>query len=234
MQKIARGNEEPADPRVEWAMPELDVPRDELRAQINVYNESITLTRYRDGKAAVRLVSADELAYAMSGRIEFVTPVMDEDTIWWKMGRNGQSTAIWREASVEKIALQLRAHEPATRLTLPMPPMVFVCTPGMPPRVYAAKARPADRNDPLYRSPTFNTYADGRVCPGTHKFPMDIAEIPNSFFRSYFSSTGDSAGRSYKYPDNLRALWRELDGAEEYPMDDLVFQCTVAEAMDGN
>lgn len=45
-----------------------------------------------------------------------------------------------------------------------MPPMVFVCTPFCPPRVYAGKERPMAEADELYHAPTFNVYGDGRVC----------------------------------------------------------------------
>ena len=55
--------------------------------------------------------------------------------------------------------------------------------------------------------------------------------MPESFFRSFFSLTGDSRERSKKHPDNLQALWEELDGKTEYPVEDLVPQCTVGQAM---
>ena len=55
--------------------------------------------------------------------------------------------------------------------------------------------------------------------------------MPESFFRSYFSLTGDSRNRSKKHPENLHALWEEIDGTTAYPTEDLVSQCTVAHAM---
>ncbi len=99
------------------------------------------------------------------------------------------------------------------------------------PWVYAAKSRPTGAEQQLYRAPAFNVFGDGRVCPGSHAFPEEVGLIPDSFFESYFSMTGDTRERSKKHPDNLHALWEELDGKRKYPLGDLVPQCTVAQAM---
>ncbi len=45
--------------------------------------------------------------------------------------------------------------------------------------------------------------ATGRVCPGSHRFPEEVGLIPESFFQSFFSLTGDTRNRSKKHPDNL-------------------------------
>ena len=60
--------------------------------------------------------------------------------------------------------------------------------------------------------PAFNVFSDGRTCPGSHRFPEEVARIPESFFQSYFSGTGDIRNRSRKHPDDLHALWEDLDG----------------------
>ena len=112
-----------------------------------------------------------------------------------------------------------------------MPGLVFVCSPGRAPWVYAAAERPTDAEQHLFRAPAFNVFSDGRVCPGSHRFPEEVDLIPESFFQSFFSLTGDTRDRSKKHPENLVALWEELDGKTEYPMEDLVPQCSVAHAM---
>jgi len=68
----------------------------------------------------------------------------------------------------------------------------------------------------------FNLFRDGRTCPGTHRFPSDVSEIPESFFQSFFTVEADHRGRSKKYPDDLLRLWEELDGKKRYPLGDLV------------
>jgi len=88
--------------------------------------------------------------------------------------------------------------------------------------VYAAKRKPKTTQDTVYHAPLFNLFKDGRSCPGTHKYPEDISQIPDSFFRSFFSPTADTRGRSKKYPNDLLKLWEELDGKDRYPLSDLV------------
>ena len=139
--------------------------------------------------------------------------------------------ALWRPPKVWPVALQREAFKPPARLRVPMPGLVFVCSPGRAPWVYAAKSRPTGAEHPLYRAPAFNVFADGRVCPGSHTFPEEVGLIPESFFQSFFSITGDTRDRSKKHPDNLHALWEELDGKRKYPLKDLVPQCTVGQAM---
>lgn len=76
--------------------------------------------------------------------------------------------------------------------------------------------------DTFYHAPTFNTFADGKACPGSHVFPQKTDEIPESFFTSFFSQAGTTSNRSVKHPKNLIMLWEEIDGQEQYQMDDLV------------
>lgn len=227
-----RETEPQTDSRVETSWMNLMVPRDELQAQINIYEESITVSTQRNGRSEVRLVAADDIAHALSGRMAFQSPVLGADAIWWGVGRDGSVLGLWRPPAIKQVAMQLEAFQPPKRFRLPMPGMVFACTPGMPPRVYAAKERPATADAQLYHSPTFNTYRDGRVCPGSHRFPEDPNLIPESFYLSFFSHTGNSDGRSVRHPEILQALWEELDGADEYPLDDLVPLCDLRAAME--
>lgn len=59
-----------------------------------------------------------------------------------------------------------------------------------------------------------------------------MEDVPESFFESFFTPEGDTQGRSRGQPWSLEALWEELDGQEEYPMEDLIEVCTVAQAME--
>ena len=215
-----------------WSLPEqMEAPRDELKVQLEIYDESILLRGFEDGGGWVRPVSADGIANALTQHLGFSSGLLPEGAIWWNQGEAGQMVALWRPPKVWPAALQREAFAPPARLRLPMPGLVFVCSPGRAPWVYAAPSRPSDPEQQLFRAPAFNVFSDGRACPGSHTFPEAISEIPESFFRSFFSLTGDSGNRSEKHPDNLLALWEELDGKTEYPTEDLVPQCTVAQAM---
>ena len=218
--------------KTQWSLPgQGEMPKDELRVQLEVYNETILLRGFENDSAWVRTVSADEIATVFTQHLGFSSGLLPQEALWWNQGETGQVVGLWRPPGVWSVALQREAFKPPARLRLPMPGLVFVCSPGRAPWVYAALGRPTNSEQQLFRAPAFNVFGDGRVCPGSHRFPEEVGLIPESFFQSFFSGTGDTRNRSKKHPDNLIALWEELDGKSEYPMEDLVSQCTVAHAM---
>ena len=218
--------------RTGWSLPgPAEAPRDVLKVQLEVYKETILLRGFEGDTNWVRTVSADEIASAFIQHMGVSSGLLPEDALWWGQGETGQVAALWRPPQVWQVALQREAFKPPARLRLPMPGLVFVCSPGRAPWVYAAPSRPTDPDQSLFRAPAFNVFLDGRVCPGSHNFPEEVGLIPESFFRSFFSLTGDSRERSKKHPDNLQALWEEIDGKTDYPLEDLVPQCTVGQAM---
>ena len=216
----------------QWSLPgQADMPRDTLKVQLEVYGETIFLRGFENDSVWVRTVSADEIANVFTQHLGFSSGLLPEEALWWNQGETGQVVALWRPPQVWPVALQREAFKPPARLRLPMPGLVFVCSPGRSPWVYAAASRPTDAEQQLFRAPAFNVFGDGRVCPGSHKFPEEVGLIPEGFFQSFFSLTGDTRNRSNKHPENLVALWEEIDGTTSYPMEDLVPQCTVAHAM---
>ena len=215
-----------------WSLPgPVDIPRDDLQMQMEVYKETILLRGFDGDSTWVRTVSADEIANALTRHMGFSSGLLPQESLWWNQGEAGHSVALWRPPQVWPVALQREAFKPPARLRLPMPGLVFVCSPGRAPWVYAALSRPTDPEQQLFRTPAFNVFGDGRVCPGSHRFPEEVGLIPESFFRSFFSLTGDTRNRSKRHPDNLQDLWEEIDGKTEYPVEDLVPQCTVAHAV---
>ena len=216
----------------QWSLPgQAEMPKDELRVQLEVYNETILLRGFESDSAWVRTVSADEIANVFTQHLGFSSGLLPQEALWWNQGETGQVVGLWRQPQIWSVALQREAFKPPARLRLPMPGLVFVCSPGRAPWVYATLDRPTGPEQQLFRAPAFNVFSDGRVCPGSHRFPDEVGLIPEGFFQSFFSLTGDTRNRSKKHPDNLQALWEELDGKTEYPMEDLVPQCTVAHAM---
>ena len=191
----------------QWSLPgPADAPRDDLKLQLEVYGETILLRGFENDSAWVRTVSADEIANVFTQHLGFSSGLLpQEETLWWNQGETGQVVALWRPPQVWSVALQREAFKPPARLRLPMPGLVFVCSPGRAPWVYAATSRPADLEQHLFRAPAFNVFRDGRVCPGSHRFPEEVGLIPEGFFQSFFSLTGDTRDRSKKHPDNLIA-----------------------------
>jgi len=207
----------------QWALPEsLDIPPDELKARLDFYQDSVILYLVDRGVITTRMVSARDVALALLREVPLRSGLLPEGALWWGQGKEGVEVALWRPPKVWPVALVTEPMKPPRRFRLPMPGLIFVCSPGRPPRVYAAKRRPKSPADTIYHAPLFNVFQDGRTCPGTHKFPTEVGEIPESFFTSFFSMEADYRGRSKKYPDDLLKLWEELDGKGRYPLGDLV------------
>ena len=207
----------------QWALPEsLEVPPDELKCRLDFYQDAVILYLLDKGVITTRMVSARDVALALLSEVPLRSGLLPEGALWWGQGKEGVEVAIWRSPKVWPVALVTEPFKPPRRFKLPMPGLIFVCSPGRPPRVYAAKKRPTTPRDAIYHAPLFNLFRDGRNCPGTHKYPEQIGEIPESFFTSFFSPEADVKGRSKKYPDDLLRLWEELDGKQRYPLKDLV------------
>lgn len=180
-----------------------------------------------------RPVSALDVAHALARELDLDTGLLPRETLWWAKTAAGVRVAVWREPKVWTIRLRERYDAPPRRLRLPMPGLVFACLPGrQPPFVFAAKTRPAATTEVLFRCPTYNVFDTGRVCTGSHEFPIDPARIPEAFFESYFSAVESTGrGRSRRHPDDVGGLWNELRGRKSFPLDDLVPHGTVADVM---
>ena len=207
----------------QWALPDgFEVPRDKVRARLDFYQDSIILYLIENNVIHTKMVSARDVTMALLREVPMTSGLLPQGTLWWAQRRGGPEVALWRSPRVWKVALQVEAFKPPRRFKLPMPGLIFICHPGRPPRICAAKKRPTSPRDAIYHAPLFNVFRDGGVCAGTHKFPPNIEEIPESFFTSFFTVEADYGNRSKKYPGDLLKLWEELDGKRKYPLNDLV------------
>ena len=220
-------------PEPTWltALPE-EIPHDTLKAVLEFYEENLVLRTIDQASVTLRYLSPDEIARALSGQITIASGLLPPDTLWWKSDATGATTAVWREPRVWRTALMRTPFEPPESFDLPMPGLIFAFKTGQPPRTYAATQRPTSRDQPLFHVPTFNVFSDGRICPGTHKFPQNPHEVPESFFDSFFSLTGDTMNRSKRHNGNIISLWEEINGKPHYPDQDLVQFTTLGKAMD--
>ena len=114
-----------------WSLSgQTDVPRDELKIQMEVYAETILLRGFEGGANWVRTVSADAIAKAFTQHLGLSTGILPKETLWWNQCETGQVVALWRPPKVWPVALQREAFKPPARLRVPMPGLVFVCSPG--------------------------------------------------------------------------------------------------------
>ncbi len=207
----------------QWALPDsLDVPPDELRARLDLYHSSAVLYMVEDGVINTRMVSPREISLALLRNVPLSSGILPEGAVWWGQSKEGVAVALWRPPQVWRAALLVKELEPPRRFNLPMPGLIFICWPGRPPMVFAAMKRPKGPETELFHAPLFNVYGDGRTCPGTHRYPDNVGEIPESFFMAFFSMAAAYEKRSKRHPSSLIKLWEEIDGKKRYPLGDLV------------
>ena len=215
-----------------WHLPEkLDVPPDPLQMRLDFHHQVVVMHVFDGELAATKIVSAMDVAHALSRELSYSTGLLPKNTLWWSNTPEGPVFALWEEPKVWKVALQEHLNQAPRRFTLPMPGLVFLCSPGKTPWVFATKRRPAKMSDIVYRAPLCNVFQSGRVCPGNHRFPRDVGQVPDSFFRSFFSPTADLQNRSAKFPQSIVNLWEFLDGKRKYPLADLVKHGRVQDLM---
>jgi len=178
-----------------------------------------------------RIVSAMDVSHALASELSFGSGLLPPQTLWWENTRNGPLFALYDEPKVRKLALQESVNDPPRRFTIPLPGLIFLCSPGKPPWVFAVKKKPTKEMDNVYKAPLCNVYADGRSCPGNHRYPTRVADIVDSFFISFFSSAADVHNRSVKFPNNVIRLWEYLDKKKRFPNDDLVKHGKVKDLM---
>ena len=97
----------------QWSLPGgTDLPRDDLKMQMEVYNETILLRGFDGDATWVRTVSADEIANVFTQHLGFSSGLLPQDAIWWNQGETGQVVALWRPPQVWSVALQREAFKP--------------------------------------------------------------------------------------------------------------------------
>ena len=115
----------------QWSLPGgADLPRDELKLQLEVYGETVLPPGFENDSAWVRIVSADEIANVFTRHLGFSSGLLPQEALWWNQGETGQVVALWRPPQVWSVTLQREAFKPPARLRLAMPGLVFVCSPG--------------------------------------------------------------------------------------------------------
>ena len=186
----------------QWSLPgPADAPRDDLKMQLEVYKETILLRGFENDSTWVRTVSADAIANVFTQHLGFSSGLLPQDPLV-EPGRDraGGGPLAAAAGLVRGPATGgVQASRPAPA---PMPGLVFVCSPGRAPWVYAATSRPSDPEQHLFRAPAFNVFRDGRVCPGSHRFPEEVGLIPeaSSSPSSPLPETPGTARRSTRQP----------------------------------
>jgi len=189
------------------------------------------MTSFTGDTVVTTQVDAMDVAHALASDLSFGTGLLPPGALWWQNTKQGPIFALYYEQKVRKIALQEDINKPPRRFTIPLPGLIFLCSPGKPPWVFAVKKKPTKETDIVYKAPLCNIFQNGRSCPGSHRYPTRVADIAESFFVSFFTATADLRDRSIRFPQNVIRLWEFLDKKRTFPKDDLVQHGTVKDLM---
>lgn len=219
-------------PGFEWQVPkELGIPPDPLRLRLDFHHQSTVMTIFEDDVVTTHQVDALDVARALASDLNFSTGILPENALWWQSTRSGPMFAVYVAPKTWRLTLKLSNKKLPDRYDVPLPGLVFLCSPGKAPWVFAVKKKPTKESDIVYKAPLANVFANGKSCPGTNDYPADIGSIVQSFFISFFSATADLHNRSQKFPDNILKLWKYLHGKKAFPLNDLVPHGTVEDLM---
>lgn len=214
----------PADTlEFKWTVPpELNIPEEKLQLRLDFFEQAVEMTVIEGDTSEKRIVSAMDISMALARELTFYSGLLPPETLWWGNTKAGPIAAIYERPRIRILSFEPRAGEPPKRYKIPLPGLIFICAAGAPPWVYAVKGKPTKESDIIYNAPLANIFDNGRSCPGNHKYPERIADIPDSFFISYFSAEGSRKNRSLRYPHNVLDLWDYLLTKKRYPDEDLV------------
>ncbi|MFH1031081.1 MAG: hypothetical protein V1767_00720 [Chloroflexota bacterium] len=197
---------------------------------MDFFNNSIMLYIVENGLITAMHVSPDDVASSLLSVTQLSTGLLPLNTLWYIRKELETEIAIYYPPHIRKLAIVTEALKPPERFTLPLPGLIFLCVSKRAPKVWAVKGRPASMESELFAAPFPNTYQDARTCAGTQAYNEDVSKIPEEFFMSFFSlSVFNKPSKSH--PDSLYALWKELNGKKEWPMDDLQHWGQIKEVM---
>ena len=211
----------------------LSVGKDRLLMRLNFYSEAIVMEDYErsENGGRYRMVDAYDIAKAIAAEMSFDSGLLPENTLWWANTKDGAQVALWVPPGVRRLALQTEAGKAPLRYDVPLPGLIFLCKAAHPPSVFAVYDRPTGPKDRVYKAPLANVYDNGRTCPGSHTYSANIGDIPDEFFKSFFSHAADLGSRSKRFPQDITKMWQKLDKTETYPLLDLVYHGTIADIM---
>jgi PRTRC genetic system protein B len=187
--------------------------------QIDIFEHSIILTEFDERQTPVscREVSPTDVAAALSG-LAFNTGLLPPNCLFY--GREGSDEKIIIYLPPQRRVLQVKDR----MYDIPLPALVFVGH-QVEYQVFAVKQRPTAGNprERLFHAPFPNVHKNGRICPGTVAFPScsSAHEAADLFLDSGFN-THITAGKSERHPEDVLALWEEIEGDDEFPAEDLI------------
>lgn len=198
----------------------MEVVKQQLQARIELYDDSLLLTRRTSTGYTSYPIAPTDLAGAFD-RVPLSSGVLPANVLFWQ-----------RQEGQERIGLYVSARRwrvvvSGATLHIPLPPMVFIGC-GMRYEVHVVRKRPKDEHSLLYHLPAPNVNGQGVICAGNTPFPLCQPDtilaalhlfLEGSAFNSHLSN-----GKCRSYPDDVVQLWHTLDGNPRFPRAELLPQ----------
>ena len=193
-------------------------------ARLDLYEEAVVLTRYESGGRRTSYPVAVDDVVAAFGRVPVASGLLPRNCLFW--GRENGET----QMAVYVPGRRWRLQTAERTFHVPLPPLVFIGAgaPGAPGRyrAYAVKRRPQAMPFELFHCPTPNVHPDGAICQGNAPFPAvageTIEEALSLFLEGSRFNADLASGKCRSFPEDVRALWAELDEAKGFPQRELV------------
>lgn len=192
-------------------------------ARVDLFEETIFLTKYRDGGTVEACeVSPEDLAAAFS-RVPVTTGLLPRRALFYTRHQGRELLGVFLPPETRRLT-QVAGGETKV-FEVPMPPLVFVGH-SEAYRIFAVKQYPGER-ERLFHAPCPNVNDAGRICAGDAEFPPCTSKTIHEAARVFFTSRFNDHlvdGKSTAHPDDIVQAWSSLDEAKpaRYPIDDLV------------
>ena len=190
-------------------------------ARVDVYEESLLLTRYTvEGRPATCFeVDPRDLAAAFAGQ-PLQTGLLPPGCLWYGRVGGYETVGVYIAPQMHT----LRCADGAT-YNVPLPGLVFSGS-GTVYYVWAVKAYPTQESERLFHAPLPNVYTDGKICPGNVAFPVcslqTIRRAVAAFLESEFNNHLVNE-KSRLHKNDVREMWAELAVVyDSYPLEDLM------------
>lgn len=189
------------------------------RLRLDFYNTAVLLSRWEDdGRLVTHPVSVHDVVSACTN-VELSSGLLPANTLFWKQRANQGMLGIYVPGRCWHVQTEEQSYH------IPMPPFVFVGG-GSSYRVFAVKKRPLNEAEPLYHAPCPNIHTSGGICQGNTPFPIcspqTIQQALHLFMEGSLFNADLSRSKCQSHPDDVRALWAELDGRKRFPLSELV------------
>lgn len=196
------------------------VNKQTLKASFDLYNESVIMTRYENGEAITSYeVSSKDLAAALSGQ-QITTGLLPRNCLFYGFTGQNERIGIYQPPSKKTLTVQFYSER---QITIPLPGLVFFGV-GLNYYIFAVKNKWPEEKDRLFKAPFPNVYRSGKVCVGNVSFPICSPKTIHHALELFLSSGFNrdlSDMKSKTQRNNVLHKWATLQGAEQYPLNDL-------------